>query len=78
MSMPYNHIEELPTAMKKNLPKDAMEVYLAAYNQAWSRSAHARDQRIGATVEDIAHREAWGVVREKYRKKGQEWIRIYG
>ena len=76
--MPYNHIEELPTALRKNLPKDAMEVYLTAYNQAWSRSAHGRDQRIGATVEDIAHREAWGVVREKYRKKGQEWIRIYG
>ena len=75
--MRYNHIEELPAAMKKNLPKDAMEVYLAAYNQAWS-SAHTRDHRIGTTVEDIAHREAWGVVREKYRKKGQEWIRVYG
>ena len=76
--MPYNHIEELPPAMQKNLPKDAMEVYLAAYNQAWSRSAQTRDQRIGATVEDIAHREAWSAVRDKYRKRGQEWIRIYG
>ena len=76
--MPYNHIEELPAAMKKNLPKDAMEVYLAAYNQAWSRSAQAHDQRSGATVDDIAHREAWSAVRDKYRKRGQEWLRIYG
>ena len=76
--MPYNHIGELPDAIKKDLPKDAMEVYLTAYNQAWSRSAQARDQRTRATVEDIAHREAWGAVRDKYRKRGQEWIRVYG
>ena len=75
--MPYNHIEELPAAMKKDLPKDAMEVYLAAYNQAWRRSVQARHRRIGSPIEDIAHREAWGAVLGKYRKRGQEWIRIY-
>jgi cation transport regulator len=76
--MPYNNIGELPAAMKKDLPKDAMEVYLAAYNQACSRSIQARAQRMRGTVEDIAHREAWGAVRDKYRKQGQEWIRVYG
>jgi cation transport regulator len=76
--MPYNHIGELPTALKKNLPKDAMEIYLSAYNQAWNRSARTKDHRIGVSVEDIAHRQAWGAVRDKYRKQGQEWVRIYG
>jgi cation transport regulator len=74
--MSYNHIEELPAALKNNLPKDAMEVYVAAYNQACSHSAQARNQRV--SVEDIAHRKAWGAVRDKYRKQGCEWVRIYG
>ena len=76
--MSYNHIEELPAALKNNLPKDAMEVYVAAYNQACSHSAQARDQRSGVSVEDMAHRKVWGAVRDKYRKQGQEWVRIYG
>ena len=76
--MAYNHIEELPAALKNNLPKDAMEVYVAAYNQAWTRSTHASHQRSGISIEDIAHRKAWGAVRDKYRKQGQEWVRIFG
>src|SRR5438046_2524390 len=57
--MAYNHIEELPAALKNNLPKDAMEVYVAAYNQAWTHSTHASHQRSGISIEDIAHRKAW-------------------
>ena len=76
--MSYNHIEELPAALKNNLPKDAMEVYVAAYNQAWTHSTPAQDRRSGISIEDIAHRKAWGAVRDKYRKLGQEWVRIFG
>ncbi len=74
--MRYNHIEELPAAMRNSLPKDAMEVYLAAYNQALTGTVRARD-RIGGTVQDLAHRQAWRAVREKYNKRGEEWIRDY-
>ena len=76
--MRYNHIEELPSAMKKNLPTGAMEVYLTAYNQAWNTSIRAKDHRTGTTLEEIAHRKAWEAVRDKYRKQGHEWVRIYG
>lgn len=76
--MLYNRIEELPTALRKNLPQDAMEVYLTAYNHAWVQSTYAKDHRSGLSVEEIAHRKAWGAVRDKYRKLGQEWVRIYG
>jgi cation transport regulator len=74
--MPYKDIRELPPALKKNLPKDAMQVYLTTYNHAWNRSMQA--PRVGTPVEAIAHREAWSAVREKYRKQGQEWVRVYG
>jgi cation transport regulator len=76
--MPYNHIEELPSAMKKSLPTGAMEVYLTAYNQAWDTSTRAKEPRPGISPEQIAHRKAWVAVRDKYRKQGQEWVRIYG
>lgn len=74
--MLYNHIEELPAAMRNSLPKDAMEMYLAVYNQALTRMVDARD-RIGGTVPDLAHREAWQAVRDKYHKRGEEWVRDY-
>ena len=76
--MPYNHIEELPGAMKNTLPTGAMEVYLAAYNQAWNKSVGSKVPRTGTLLEQIAHRKAWEAVRDKYRKQGREWIRIYG
>lgn len=76
--MRYHDIAELPSALKNNLPKDAKEIYLAVYNNAWNRSSEARDHRIGASPDDIAHREAWSAVKEKYRKQGPDWIRIYG
>ncbi len=76
--MPYSHIEDLPNAMKKNLPTGAMEVYLSAYNQAWNTSARAKDQRTSTLAGKIAHRKAWEAVRDKYRKQGDEWVRIYG
>jgi cation transport regulator len=73
-AMPYSHIEELPNAMKKNLPTGAMEVYLSAYLQAWNTSARAKD----SLLEQIAHRKAWEAVKDKFRKQGHEWVRIYG
>ena len=74
--MPYNDIQELPAAMRKSLPKEAMELYLAAFNQALTRSIPAGD-RTGGTLQGTAHREAWRALREKYHKRGGEWIRIY-
>jgi len=76
--MPYNNIEELPPALRKHLPDEAKKLYLAAYNTAWSRSVCAHDHGIGASPEDIAHREAWSAVRDKYRKLENEWVRNYG
>ena len=76
--MPYASIDELPPSLKSNLPKDAKEVYLTVYNNTWGQHANATDRRIGATPEDIAHRTAWGAVRDKFRKQGDEWVRKYG
>jgi cation transport regulator ChaB len=74
--MRYNDIEELPAAIRKNLPKDAMEVYLVGYNQALARSVKVR-VRIGTMVLDTAHQKAWSAVCDKYPNRGGEWIRYY-
>ena len=76
--MPYDNIEQLPSALRKNLPAGAKAIYVTVYNNAWNRSADTKDHRIGSSVEERAHREAWNAVRDKYRKQGNEWVRIYG
>jgi cation transport regulator len=75
--MPYDNIEQLPSALRKNLPTGAKQIYLAVYNNAWNRSTD-KDHHVGSSVEERAHREAWTAVRDKYRKQGNEWVRIYG
>jgi cation transport regulator len=47
-----------------------MEIYLAAFNSAWTQHA-SRDplQR-----ERTAHRIAWAAVKHGYRKVGDRWI----
>ena len=74
--MTYDDIEELPAAMRNSLPKEAMELYLAAFNQALTRSIPARDRTRG-TVQGLAHSEAWRALREKYHKRDGEWVRDY-
>ena len=66
--MAYNHIEELPSALKNNLPKDAMEVYVVGKQWMW-KIQHETGQReinelhvpLGRTIklimatEDVIH-----------------------
>ena len=72
--MPYDSVWDLPDSMKKNLPKRAKEIYLAAYNSAWEQYAKPKDRRGDDTREETAHKVAWAAVKKKYRKKDDEWI----
>ena len=33
--MPYNNISELPDSIKNNLPKEAQQIFMAAFNNAF-------------------------------------------
>ena len=70
--MPYSSIEDLPPSIQAHLPLHAQEIYLGAFNGAWTQcAARGAEQR-----ESTAHRVAWAAVRRKYRKSGDHWIPI--
>lgn len=56
--MPYKEIEELPDAVKENLPKHAQEIFLAAFNSA--KEQYGEEER--------AFRVAWSAVKRDYEK----------
>lgn len=64
--------------MRKSLPKQAQEIYRAAFNNAWEKYASPEDRRDGASREETAHRVAWAAVKQKYRKRGGRWVNAGG
>ncbi len=68
--MPYASIDELPPPVMAHLPPHAQEIYLAAFNNAWSEYL----DRGPAERERTAHRVAWAAVKRKYVKVGDGWI----
>ena len=68
--MPYATNEDLPLAVRMHLPPHAQEIFRAAFNNAWRRSAIESPSR----QEEIAHRIAWAAVKRSYRKLGGQWV----
>jgi cation transport regulator len=68
--LPYMSIEDLPPTIQAHLPQHAQEIYLSAFNNAWTEYA----ARGPAERESTAHRVAWAAVKRNYQKSGNEWI----
>jgi len=68
--LPYASTDELPPPVRTHLPPHAQEIYLAAFNNAWTEYA----DRGPAERERIAFRVAWAAVKHKYVKLGDSWI----
>lgn len=56
--MPYASNEDLPTPVRRVLPRHAQDIYRAAFNDAF--------RRYGAEHEAVAHRIAWAAVKRRY------------
>lgn len=56
--MPYNKIDELPQELQEQLPNEAQQIFVAAFNAA---------QRDGLS-EDGARQVAWNSVGNQYQK----------
>jgi cation transport regulator len=68
--VPYATIEDLPPPVQAHLPPHAQEIYLSAFNNAWTQyPALTLKQR-----ESTAHRVAWAAVKRKYQRVGGQWI----
>jgi cation transport regulator len=53
--MPYELIEDLPNTVRSHLAERAQEIYLAAFNSAWTNYAGLDVDQL----EEIGHRVAW-------------------
>jgi cation transport regulator len=69
--MPYSTVHDLPEKVRRVLPEHAQEIYLAAFNNAWTEYADRVDR------DGVAHRVAWAAVKKIYEKApGGEWVRL--
>jgi cation transport regulator len=68
--LPYRSVEDLPPSIQAHLPRHAQEIYLGAFNGAWTQYADRGPQR----RESTAHRVAWAAVKRKYEKSSERWI----
>lgn len=73
--MPYKELSDLPDSVRNTLPRHALEIYLAAFNNAWQNYKDPEDRRDDTTREETAHRVAWSAVKQAYVKRGDEWVR---
>jgi cation transport regulator len=67
--VPYDSISQLPDSVRGHLPKAAQEIYRKVFNSAWDEYADHRDR------EALAHKVAWSIVKQRYRKQGDRWVR---
>jgi cation transport regulator len=63
--MSYATNDELPEALKRHLPSQALDIYRKVFNHAF---AH-----YGRGNEAVAHRVAWSAVRSCYEKIAGAW-----
>ena len=66
--MTYKRIQELPESVRNHLPEHALEIYLEAFNHAWSEYADPGKRRDDSSREEVAHRVAWAAVKKLYEK----------
>jgi cation transport regulator len=72
--MPYDKLNDLPDAVRNNLPRHAQEIYREAFNSAWQQYADAADRRGDASREEVSHKVAWAAVKKRYRRDGERWV----
>ena len=68
--------EDLPEAVKENLPKHAQEIYQKAHDNALEQYKDPAKRRGNATLEETAHKVAWAAVENVYQKNSKgEWVK---
>jgi len=66
--MPYRVNADLPTSVRKHLPKNAQDIYREAFNHAYAAHAGECDREKRAQV------IAWAAVKRSYVKADDGWV----
>ena len=69
----------LSTRTKKqidSLPEHAQHIFKKAHANAVKQYQDPEKRRGGKSqsAEEVAHKAAWAAVKQKYKKKGDEWV----
>ena len=69
-----------PAGLKKqidSLPEHAQHIFTKAHASAIEQYKNPAKRRGGArqSAEEVAHKAAWAAVKNKYIKKGDNWVR---
>ncbi len=58
------------------LPEHAQEIYKEAHQSALERYQDPEKRRnSNESAEEVAHKVAWDAVKNKYEKKGDNWVK---
>ena len=73
--MPYDSLQDLPGTMRDTMPREALEIYLDAYNEALEEYEEAEGGEAGR--EAVAHRNAMHAVKREFVHDDdtQKWYR---
>jgi len=66
--MPYKKLTDLPTKIKKHLPKHAQEIFKEAYNNAEKQYDDPKKRRVGSSKDETTNKVAWSAVKKEYEK----------
>jgi cation transport regulator len=66
--MPYDEIDELPEQVRFNLPRDAQNIFMKAYNSAWDQYKDPKKRRGSESRGEVANKVAWSAVKKQYDK----------
>jgi cation transport regulator len=71
--MPYDSNDDLPDAVRDNLPAHAQTIYREAFNSAWEQYKDPDERRGDDSREEVAHKIAWSAVKQSYEKRDGRW-----
>jgi cation transport regulator len=66
--MPYSEVADLPSELRRLLPRHAQEIFLAAYNNAWVEYQDPVKRRGDIGIEAVARKVAWSAVKKEFAK----------
>lgn len=64
--MPYQHIHDLPDAVRHVLPEHAQDIFLKSFNHAYEEYQH-KEKRLHPDddLETVCYKVAWSAVKRK-------------
>jgi cation transport regulator len=74
--MTYRTLSDLPEALRKELPRHAQEIYLAAHIRTWEKCAASGDYQDERSMAKTAHKAGLFAVEMEYEKdEHSQWRR---